>query len=155
MLFTRTYVYKSTASVHDIKNRLLGDPIKVHTLDFEVSEKGQVLSIFPLAEEITEIRILPVTHIKLHDKGSKTQIIIKSEMHRPDAGGPMLVVGFCVSLFIVAIMFFIFGKEDYAFFTYVLSSIGLLIFIGFWIRLETGYFDYMRKVRDFVKHAGR
>jgi hypothetical protein len=33
----------------------------------------------------------------------------------------------------------------------VMLSAGLLIFIIFWLRMEAGYFDYTRKIRDFIK----
>jgi hypothetical protein len=32
-------------------------------------------------------------------------------------------------------------------------GIGLAVFALFWIRLETGYFDYVRKIRDYVKNT--
>jgi hypothetical protein len=34
-------------------------------------------------------------------------------------------------------------------------AVGVIIFIIFWLRMEAGYFDYTRKIRDFVKHNAK
>jgi hypothetical protein len=39
--------------------------------------------------------------------------------------------------------------------TYTLLGIGVGVLTIFWIRLEMGYFDYMRKIHAFLKnHLG-
>ena len=40
----------------DIKVRLLGKHVKVHNLDFEVSEKDRIIRVIPHAEQENEIR---------------------------------------------------------------------------------------------------
>ena len=152
MIFTRTYRYQSSMPVDEIKNRLRGKHVTVHNLDFEVSEKDRMLRIIPHAEQITAIKTLPITHIEFKDKGDKTQIVISSKMRKIDSGGPAVVIFFCSFMLIGALCFFLFGKEEYSTFTYTLLSIGVLIFIVFWMRMEAGYFDYVRKLRDYIKH---
>lgn len=152
MLFSRTYRYKSSMPIDDIKSRLLGKHVKVHNMDFEVSEKDRVLRIIPHAEREDIIRTLPITHIELQGKGNQTQVVISSKMRKIDAGGPLLIVIFCTFLLIAALMFYIIGRQEYLSFTYTLLGFSVLIFAIFWMRMEAGYFDYVRKIRDYIKN---
>ena len=61
MVFSRTYRYNSNLSAEDIRRRLTGQHMKVHNLDFEVSEKGQMLRIIPHAEDVESVKTLPIT----------------------------------------------------------------------------------------------
>ena len=152
MLFSRTYRYSSTMPIEDIKNRLIGKHVKVHNMDFEVYEKDRVLRIIPHAEQENSIKTLPITHVELEGKGNKTQVVINSKMRKIDSGGPLLIVIFCSFMLIAAVLFFIFGKAEYLSFTYTLLAISIAIFMVFWVRMEKGYFDYIRKIRDYIKH---
>ena len=137
--------------IDDIKGRLVGKHVKVHNMDFEVSEKDRVLRIIPHAEQEDNIKTLPITHIEFKGSGDKTQVVINSKMRKIDSGGPMLIVIFCSFMLIAALLFLVFGKEEYMSFTYTLGGISLAIFVIFWMRMEAGYFDYVRKIRDYIK----
>lgn len=150
MIFSRTYRYNSSLRPDDIKGRLIGKHVKVHNLDFEVYETDKVIRIIPHAEQETDIKTLPITHIELNNSGDKTQIRINSKMRKIDSGGPMLIVIFCAFLLIAASISFVVGK-DMAIYTYLFGGIGVAIFLIFWMRMERGYFDYVRKIRDYVK----
>jgi len=136
----------------DIKGRLVGKHVKVHNMDFEVSEKDRVLRIIPHAEEENEIKTLPITHVELTGKGDKTQVVISAKMRKIDSGGPMLILIFCLFLLIGSGATFYFGKNEYLTYTYTLGTIGVLILLVFWLRMERGYFDYVRKIRDYIKN---
>lgn len=153
MVFSRTYRYISSLSAEDIRRRLTGQHMKVHNLDFEVMEKGQTLRIIPHAEEVESVKTLPITHVDFKGRGNKTQVVISSKMRRIDAGGPMLVVIFCAFLLIAGVIAFTVGAKDesYSMYAYVLVGIGALIFAIFWMRMEAGYFDYVRKIRNHIK----
>ncbi len=151
MIFSRTYRYVSAASEEDLKGRLLGKHMKVHDMDFEVSEKGRMLKIIPHAEQETGIKTLPITHVEFKGKGGKTQVVVTSKMRKIDSGGPMLIMVFVSFLIIASLILLIVGGVKYNTYTYTLGAIGLLIFGVFWTRMETGYFDYIRKIRDFIK----
>ena len=151
MFFSRTYRYQSAMPIEDIKSRLLGKHMRVHDMDFEVFEKDLMLRIIPHAEQETTIKTLPITHVELKGSGSKTQVVISSKMRKIDSGGPLLIVIFCTFMLIAALLFFLFGKQEYLSFTYTLLGISIAIFIVFWMRMETGYFDYIRKIRDHIK----
>lgn len=151
MIFSRTYRYQSSMPIDDIKGRLLGKHVTVHNMDFEVFEKDRMLRIIPHAEQEQAIKTLPITHVELQGKGNKTQVVISSKMRKIDSGGPMLIVIFCSFMFIAAAMFYFFGKDEYMSFTLTLLGISVAIFLIFWLRMESGYFDYVRKIRDYIK----
>ena len=151
MFFTRTYKYSSAKSADDIKHSLLGKHVRIHNLDFEIFEKDSMLRIIPHAEQETNVKTLPITHIELSGGGEKTEVVISSKMRKIDSGGPMLILVFCLFLLIGSVMFFLFGQNEYASYTYSLLGASLLFFSVFWLRMERGYFDYIRKIRDYVK----
>lgn len=151
MIFKRTYRYQTALPIADIKNKLVGKHIKTHHMDFEISEKDGVIRVIPHAETDAGVKTLPITHVNMDGKGGKTGLKISSKMRRIDAGGPYLISIFCSFLIIAAIMFFVFGTQEHRLYTYILGGAGLAIFILFWFRMESGYFDYVRKIRDFIK----
>jgi hypothetical protein len=150
MIFSRTYKYQSTMPIDDIRGRLLGKHVTVHNLDFEVAEKDHMIKIIPHAENDTNIRTLPITHIELKSNGGKTQVVMNSNMRKLDSGGPTLIVVFCTFLLAGALVMY-FMNEKY--FAYVMAGICVLIFGLFWMRMERGYFDYVRKIRNYVKKS--
>lgn len=152
MLFSRTYRYLSAMPIDDIKSRLVGKHVKVHNLDFEVLEKDHQIKIIPHAEAVEAIKTLPITHIDFVGKGSNTQVVISSKMRKIDSGGPMLIVLFCLCMLIAAIISLVAGKQEYMTFTYAFLGISVVIFLVFWMRMESGYFDYVRKIRDYIKN---
>lgn len=151
VIFSRTYKYVSQANEKDIKGRLLGQHMKVHDMDFEVSEKGKMLKIIPHAEKTTAIKTLPITHVEFEGKEGKTKVVVSAKMRRIDSGGPVLIMVFVTFMVIAALMLMFLGEGKYDTYAYTFGGIGLVIFIVFWARMETGYFDYVRKIRDFVK----
>lgn len=154
MLFSRTYKYHSPKTVDDIKTQLSGQRLKVHDMDFEISEKDNMLRIIPHAEQETVIRTLPITHVELLGKNGKTEIKISSKMRKIDSGGPLLIIIFCLFLLVSAFLTIVFGGEEYRNYTYILLGISFFIFTVFWLRMESGYFDYVRKIRNHVKQHG-
>ncbi|MCB0698511.1 MAG: hypothetical protein H6551_07040 [Chitinophagales bacterium] len=151
MIFSRTYRYVSAVSEDDMRSRLVGKHMKVHNLDFEVSEKDKMLKIIPHAEQDTNIRTLPITHVEFKGKEGKTQVVISTKMRKIDSGGPMLIMVFVSFMIIASLGLFVLGDAKYMTYTYVLGGIGVGIFAIFWMRMETGYFDYVRKIRDYIK----
>lgn len=149
MLFSRTYRYSSSMPVEDIKGRLVGKHVTVHNLDFEVFEKDRQIKIIPHAESIQAIKTLPITHIELNRDGNKTKVVISSKMRKIDQGGPLLIVVFCVFMLIGGIVAYNLRQEMVMYAS--LLGISLVLFTIFWYRMEAGYFDYVRKIRDYIK----
>ena len=153
MFFTRTHSYKFSVSREDLKDRLIGKHVKIHNLDFEVLEKDHSISIIPHAEQVDAIKTLPITQVDLKEEGGKTKVIITSRMRKLDLGGPMLIVIFCGFLFGASVVLFFAAPHELQI-TYTLLGIGLFTFLTFTIRMQLGYFDYVRKVRAYVKSRG-
>lgn len=151
MLFSRMYKYQSNMEIGAIKSNLLGKHVKVHNLDFEVLERDKMIKIIPHAEQNDNLKTLPITHVEFNGKGNTTQVIVSSKMRKIDKGGPLIVMTFCAFMLIAAILFMVLGKSDYEYFTYALLGLSVGMFALLWIRLESGYFDYIRKIRDYVK----
>jgi hypothetical protein len=150
MFFTRTHSYKFPVSKEDLKDRLIGKHVRIHNLDFEILEKDHTLSIIPHAEQVNAIKTLPITHVDLKEEGGKTNVVITSKMRKLDSGGPFLIVIFCgFMLGASGVLFFAAPNEHQI--IYTLLGIGLSIFIVFTIRMQMGYFDYVRKIRAYVK----
>jgi hypothetical protein len=138
----------------EIKKRLVGKHVKVHQLDFEIYEKEHMIKIIPHAEQETNIKTLPITHVEFNGKGDKTQVLISSKMRKIDKGGPLILLGFCFFMLAAALIMLISLKDEgFEVYAFPMLGVSLLVFIIFWVRLESGYFDYIRKIRDYVKQA--
>ncbi len=152
MFFNRSYRLVSSQSADDIRQKLLGRHTNVHGLDFEVVDTDHGIRIVPHAEELESVKTLPVTRVNLKSrKDQKTDVLLYSHMRRVDQGGPLLVLIFSVFMIVAGTIGYLRAQDENVFITLPLIGIGLLIFIIMWVRLEAGYFDYVRKVRDFVK----
>lgn len=151
-MFTRTYKYQSLVNREEFKNHLIGEHVKIHDLDFEVFEKDDALRIIPHAEQIRKIKTLPVTEVKLKEEGNKTRVTITSKMRKFDSGGPQLIVILCGFLLGVAVTFQYLSGETMA--TYIILAVDALILTLFIVRMQMGYFDYIRKIRAYIKAKG-
>ena len=150
MFFTRTHKYYLSIPKEEFKNRLIGKHVKIHDLDFEVVEDDYTLTIIPHTEQVSAIKTLPITFVDIKEEGSKTRVVITSEMRKVDAGGPQLIMVFCTFLFIASIALF-FTASDIKI-TWTFAGISILIFTVFYVRMQMGYFDYVRKVKAYVNY---
>ena len=149
MFFTRTHTYHFSTPKQELKNRLVGRHVKIHNLDFEVLEKENKLSIIPHAEQVNAIKTLPVTSVVVtEDAGGKTKVVITSKM-RSSTQVAVPDHYFLRFLLIAAAILLNVGNEPGV--TYTLLGAGIFIFTIFWIRMEMGYFDYVRKIRAYIK----
>lgn len=152
MIFKRSYSFRSKMSSQDLRQKLKGEHLKVHDLDFEIMEKEGILKIIPHAEMNDEkVYTLPITHLHFNDEtGGGSRVKMKSKARRTDIGGPNLVIIFCAFLLIAGIIMFI-SDEHYRTASYILIAIAILFFSILWYRMEMGYFDYIRKIRAWLK----
>jgi hypothetical protein len=140
--------------VEDMKSRLLGKHVQIHKLDFEIQEKEDAtLQITPHTEQVEAIKTLPVTDVEFQEKGDNTNVTLRFKLRATDAGGPYLLIVFCFLMLIVGSLFYTLGdgKKEYSTTAWVMFGISALTFVVFWLRMETGYFDYIRKIRSYVK----
>ena len=118
-------------------------------MDFEVYEKDQSLRIIPHAEQAEGIKTLPITRVEMKEEGNKMNVVIISKMRRLDSGGPMLLMFFCTFLIIASLILMAVDGEPKLTFSLLGAGTGILVL--FFVRMQMGYFDYIRKIRDYVK----
>ncbi len=149
MFFTRTQKYQLQMPKDELSQRLIGSHVSIHDLDFEVYDNGESIEIAPHAENVTDLKTLPVTEVSVKNDGRVSKLVITSRMRKIDSGGPMLIVLFSGFLIVASLILLLVGREREA--IYTLLGISSLILTIFWVRMELGYFDYVRKVQHFVK----
>lgn len=148
MLFERSYRLSTNNSVEAIKAALLGKMFTIHNLDFEVYESDNCIKIIPHAEKEKEIKTLPITHVDLEGRGDTTNLKVSYKIRKIDQGGPYLLVTFCLFLLVGALIFFLYQEHTYS---YLMLAICLIVFGVFWAKMQTGYFDYSSKIKNYLK----
>ena len=149
MLFTKTQRFHSSIAKEDFIHQMTGKHVSIHNMDFEVVEKEDSLTIIPHAEQEEAIKTLPITKVDLKKNGNEMDVVVTSKMRKLDLGGPLLVVIFCT--FLLLISFVLLYVQRQAQITYTLIGISTLIFSVFYIRMQMGYYDYVRKISSYVK----
>ncbi len=149
MLFTRIHTYYFPMRKEELKSRLVGKHVQIHNLDFEVFEKDLKLSIVPHAEQIDSIKTLPITSVVFDEEGNKTKVTVTSKMRKLDSGGPWLIMLFCSFMMLASLFVYNFNREPLV--AQTLLGISASIIALFFVRMQMGYFDYVRKVRAYIK----
>ncbi len=152
MLFTIKRRYKFPIPAEHLKYWFIGSQLRIHGLDFEVLENEQALQIIPHAEQVTGIKTLPVTSVELEEVGNRTRVTVTSRLRTIDAGGPLLIIIFCAFLFLASFVLLYVGNDPLV--TYFMWAACLVILSAFVIRMQLGYFDYVRKIRAYIKSNG-
>lgn len=148
MLFARSYRLSTNSSVDAIKAALLGNMFKVHNLDFEIYESDKCIKIIPHAETEKDLKTLPITHVDLEGRGDTTNLKVSYKIRKIDQGGPYLLVTFCVFLLAGAVAFYLNNEPTLS---YLMLGIAVVIFGIFWVKMQSGYFDYATKIKNYLK----
>ncbi len=150
MIFRRYYTFKSKLNADDLKKKLLGQHLKVHELDFEIFDKGEDIKVIPHAEADDHVYTLPITRLRIKPEGAGSVVKMLSKPRRIDIGGPYLLMGFVTFAAIAGVLLYLFGEGAYNTTAYILVGIAAFIFALLWMRMEQGYFDYIRKIKKWV-----
>ncbi len=151
-MFTCTHQYQFSIPKEHLKYRLAGHHVKIHDMDFELLEEDQDLSIVPHTEEGSPKLTLPFTQVELKEYGNKTQVVLTSKMRPIDSGGAIVLMLFCVFFMIASLILLFVGKDPVL--TITLGGISLVVFTMFLIRMQAGYYNYVRKINTYVKVTG-
>lgn len=151
MLFRRSFSYSSNQSAENLKKHFLGQHLKIHQLDFEIMEKDGHLKIIPHAENSDQVYTLPITRLRFEQKGAGCVVRGVSKPRRIDIGGPYLILIFILFALIAAVALYLKADASYHTTVYILLGISIAVFAILWIRMEQGYFDYIRKIKSWVK----
>jgi len=149
MLFTRIHTYHFPVQKEELKNRLVGNHVSIHNLDFEVLDRERKLSIIPHAEQVDNIKTLPITSVVINDEGDHTKVVVTCRMRKLDSGGPLLIISFCLFMILASLLLYTVNREHFLAFS--LTGLSIAILTTFAVRLQMGYFDYVRKVRNYIK----
>ncbi len=152
MIFRRSYTISTNLSHDEIRKKLIGKHFKVHGLDFEVMDKRGIMKVIPhteLAEE--KVYTLPITHLLLKESNGKTKIKMKSKPRRIDIGGPTIALFFIIFITIAGVAMLYSGEADYTKAAWGMIGIGILMMLFFAFRMGNGYFDYIKKIKAWVR----
>jgi hypothetical protein len=150
MIFNRTYNFKSSKTLSALKQSMVGKHINLHQLDFETVERDDVIKIIPHAEESEGVTTLPICNITIKEKNNKTYLAMETHPRRIDIGGPYILVILCLASFFAGFFMAIYGGVMQQSSSKIMMGLGLGVFILFWIKMEFGYFDYVRKLKSWV-----
>ena len=152
MIFGTSHSLQSKLSADEIRKKLQGQHFKVHDLDFEVMEREGILKIIPHTELKEEkIYTLPITHLLLDNEGGVTKIKLKSKPRRIDIGGPNIALIFILFITGTGIAIFLADLAKYRMASYILMFLGTFLLLIFFFRMNQGYYDYIRKIKVWVK----
>lgn len=152
MIFRSYHTIRSEKNAEEIKAALLGKHLQIHDLDFEIYDKGDCIKIIPHAEIEKHIYTLPITRIQVNQQTKGSILKLMSKPRKIDVGGPYMVVIFIVFALLAALMLLMFGKGVYDNTAYALAGISAMAFFLLWLRLQQGYFDYIRKTHKWIKN---
>jgi hypothetical protein len=151
MIFNRTTKFNSQKQSEIIERNLLGQKTTVHKIDFEIVESHDVLKIIPHTEEEEGILTLPICSVMLNKNNNSTDITIKSHPRKIDIGGPYILLILIAFAIITGIVLGTIAPKEYGSVSKWMLGLGLTTFALFWLRMELGYFDYVRKINKWVK----
>ncbi len=153
MLFKRSYRLTSSKTAASIKDTLIGSKFLVHNMEFECTEHNGITRVLPHAEEVEgeKILTLPITRLEFTESGAKTKVKISSHPRKTDVGGPILLLISCIVFFVAGLIMYYIGTEDVELTAKVFIWASGLVGLLFWMKMEFGYFDYVRKIKDTVK----
>lgn len=146
-MFTRVFSCQTSISKDALRSRLIGNHMNIHDLDFEIQEKNENLRIIPHAEQLDEIKALPITYVELREDAGKTRVKITSRMRKLDTGAPMLLMILCSVLVMASGTLLLLGERIASIFVLLLS---VIIYGAFRMNLEKSYFDYVKKIRSYI-----
>ena len=150
MIIQSKATIQSKKSVEELKKHLLGQHLQIHNLDFEIFEKSDFIKIIPHAETEDHIYTLPITRLQFIPNGTGTTIKTISKPRRIDVGGPLMLIIFTCFALIAAVLLYFKGGESYYTTAYILAGIAILVSILLTIRLQQGYYDYIRKINKWI-----
>jgi hypothetical protein len=150
MIFNRTYRLSSNKTTNDLKQHLNGQHIQIHGYDFETIQKENIIKIIPHAENTNKVTTLPISNLSFVQKSNKTFIKMETHPRRIDVGGPYILLLLTSAIFFVGFLMGLYGGTEQSNSSKMMMGIGLAIFILFWIKMEIGYFDYVRKLKKWV-----
>lgn len=149
MLFTRHFQCSSPKNAETLYKQFLGKHLTIHQLDFEVFDEGDHLKVIPHTENSDQIFTLPITKLIFQPEKQGTSVKMKFSPRHIDIGGPYLLLIF-IGFAILGGLLLIWFKTNVQT-AFILIGLAITVFALMWYRMERGYFDYIRKIKKWVK----
>ncbi len=133
--------------------RVMGKRFHVHDLEFEVydapNEKGEI-KIIPHSENVRRTTTLPITLISVFENSEPPYVLAHYHMRSIDIGLPKFLTIFFAGMFLFGIITF-FSSQGFKSTGMIFMSIALIGFLIMLIRLNSGYYDYIRKINHWLE----
>ena len=152
MIFNKSYQFRTKLSREEIKKRLTGKHIQIHNVDFEVQDREAMLKVIPQTESSDGLGTLPITHVEFESTANDTRIKISAKPRKIDIGGPYLIIIFSFFCIIGGLLFYWFNQTENFWSSIAMIGFGVLVFSGMWWKMQSGYFDYIRKIKQYVRN---
>lgn len=149
MLFSRQFQFKCSENAEKINRHFEGKHLMIHQLDFEVINEGDHLKVIPHTENSEQIFTLPITKIIVRENDKGSIVKLKFTPRLIDIGGPYLLLLFIGFAFIAGVMLLWYETNKQT--AFILIGMALGTFALMWYRMERGYFDYIRKIKKWIK----
>lgn len=152
MLFTRQFQFNCSKNAESLYKQFLGKHVTIHHLDFEVFDEGDHFKVIPHTENSDQIYTLPITKVTISKNNQGTIVKIKFSPRHIDIGGPYLLLLFIGFAIIAGLLLLWFNTNTQT--AYLILGMAIVVFAIMWYRMERGYFDYIRKIKKWIKsHA--
>lgn len=149
MLFTRHFQCSSPKNAETLYKQFLGKHLTIHQLDFEVFDEGDHLKVIPHTENSDQIFTLPITKVIIQPDKQGASVKMKFSPRHIDIGGPYLLLIF-IGFAILGGLLLLWFKTNVQT-AFILIGFAIAVFAFMWYRMERGYFDYIRKIKKWVK----
>lgn len=154
MIFSKSQRFKTDLNPEQVEESLLEKHTCIRDLDFKVHKLEGIIKVIPhteRSERADKILTIPITHVLMEPSGQGTNIKIYSKIRKSDVGGPYMILIFTVVFILGALALYYLNRQGSLTPSLVLGGIGVVLFVVFWIRMENGYFTYVRRIRKFIK----
>lgn len=151
MLFTRQFQFNCSKNAETLYKHFLGKHLTIHQLDFEVYDEGDHLKVIPHTENSDQIYTLPITKVMISPDNKGASIKLKFSPRHIDIGGPYLLIIFIVFAIVSGLLLLWYNTNVQTAYLIIGLAIGVLSIM--WYRMERGYFDYIRKIKKWIKSA--
>ncbi len=156
MIFERKYKIPLQVPLKTFEDRILGEHFKIHDIDFEVYDHvdNDMIKIIPHAEYVKKATTLPITHLNIIRDADNTPKNIEAQFHirKIDKGLPLFFIILGIASLIIGIIGL--NYENLVKTSYVFIGFGIVELIFTFLRLNRGYYDYVRKIKSWVEtHA--
>lgn len=151
MLFKRIKKIPLHVDESTFKQRITGKHINIHNFDFEVAEKPETnsLKIYPHTENDDRTTTLPITDVTFGTKDEQPLAIAEFHMRSIDRGLPTFFILLFNAILLAGIICQAF--ESLAKTGLVFIIIGIAGNIILYFSMTRGYFDYIKKIKNWLE----